>query len=318
MQVMISEINDETSDIKSLVLMSPYGTLLPRFTAGAHIDVVISESITRQYSLCNSSSECDRYVIGVKKDPDSRGGSSRIHESFKAKDIIEIGYPRNHFPVDENARSHVLFAGGIGVTPLLSMCYELLESDASFNLHYFARDEDSIAFKTAFYSPEFAGKIHFHLGKSPSETKAEIIEILQTESSVIGAHVYTCGPGPFMDLVIDQARELFPANAVHSERFKAGTLDGNTVDTEFEVHLARSNKTFLVPPGKSILDVMAAEGLPCSASCKEGVCGTCLTGVVEGIPEHRDFYLNDDEKQASDEMCICVSRAKTHRLVLDI
>lgn len=289
------------------------GAPLPTYQPGAHIDVHLPNGLIRQYSLTNGPGEGLRYRIGVKREPDSRGGSSCMHDTVREGDVLAISEPRNNFPLRRDAVRTILVAGGIGVTPLLAMAQTLFRGHLDFELHYFAQTHDHLAFNSIL--DELGTGVVRHLGLSPVETGAMLTALLETYSP--SSHLYVCGPGPMLEATRKIAADAgWPDDAVHFEYFK-NTTEVDTSST-FEVSLARSALTLEVPGGKSILEVLRENGVPMPSSCEQGACGTCSVHVLEGEVDHQDVHLNETEKSAGDRMMSCVSRAKSERLVLDI
>lgn len=293
--------------------LRPIKGLLPTFQPGAHIDVHLPNGLIRQYSITNGPGESDNYVIGVKLERDSKGGSTCLHETVRQGDVLAISEPRNNFPLRRDAVKTIFIAGGIGITPLLAMGQALANQSLVFDLHYFAQNEAQLAFpeKTASLGASFKP----HLGLSPDETGVKLREILAGYRP--GTHLYLCGPGPMLEAARNIAAELgWPETAVHFEYFK----NTNVIDdsSSFEVALARSCVTLKVPSGKTILDVMRETGIDMPSSCEQGACGTCLATVIEGEPDHQDVYLTDAERMSGNKIMTCVSRAKSARLVLDL
>jgi vanillate O-demethylase ferredoxin subunit len=316
LKVRVAGIHDEAQDVKSFELVSANGKPLPAFEPGAHVSVHVDRDLVRQYSICNAPTEKNRYVIAVKQLADSRGGSRALCERVKEGDVLSISAPRNHFPLDPNATHHVLIAGGIGITPLLSMLRHLEAQRGSFELHYFARSIEQMAFHDELSRPQLKGKVDFHYAIERERLGEYLHKLLWKR--VDGAHVYVCGPSPFMEAVEAAAAHAYPPDAVHREYFRADPLASAGPSEPFEIALARSGCSYTVPSGKSIVNVLAENGIPTMTSCEQGVCGTCLAGVLEGVPEHRDVYLSDAEKKSCTKIMMCVSRAQTPRLVLDI
>lgn len=307
-------VRKEAEDIISLDLAPAQGRPLAPFTAGAHIDVRTPGGAVRQYSLCNGPDERAAYRIAVKREPDSRGGSASLHERVRPGDQLMVSEPRNHFPLAAGARVHLLFAAGIGVTPIVSMARHLLAGGGEFRLHYFTRSPEHTAFKELLSSEAFGGRVSFHTGLDAAAVNACVRQLLQRRAP--DAHLYLCGPRAFMDAVRAAAAH-WPAHAVHVEYF-AGAEVGTENDQGFELRLARSGKTYLVPPGRTIIEVLAENGVQVDVSCEQGVCGTCITTVLEGVPDHRDLHLTDDERRAGDKIMLCVSRAKSPLLTIDL
>jgi ferredoxin-NADP reductase len=316
LKVRVEKVRSEAEDIKSFELVIANGAALPSFTPGAHINVKIDENLVRQYSLCNDPADQGRYLIAVKRVPDSRGGSQTLHEEVNEGDTLSISAPRNHFPLDPSAKHHLLLAGGIGVTPLLCMARHLQRTGASFALQYFTRSIEHTAFHDVLSQPEFRGKVAFHYSVEPERLHEYLHKLLWHRPD--GAHLYVCGPRPFMDLVEATAASTWPPEAVHIEYFTADPMASAGPREAFEITLARAGGTYTVPADKSIVDVLTENGIENMTSCSQGVCGTCLTGVLEGTPDHRDVYLSEAERRACDKIMLCVSRAKSKTLVLDL
>ena len=289
------------------------GKPLPTHQPGAHIDVHLPNGLVRQYSLTNAPGEGSLYRIGVKLEPDSRGGSACLHETVKEGDVLAISEPRNNFPLRRDTVKTILIAGGIGVTPLLAMAQTLRSNNLDYELHYFAQTDGHLAFPEVLH--ELGDAVVLRLGLSPDETSRALTVLLAGYKPAM--HIYVCGPGPMLEATrrISSGAD-WPDEAVHFEYFQ------NTIEVDssssFEVSLARSALTLEVPSGKTILEVLRDNGIALISSCEQGACGTCEVAVIEGEPEHQDVYLNDSEKLAGQRIMTCVSRAKSSRLVLDI
>jgi cytochrome P450/ferredoxin-NADP reductase len=311
-EVTIAARRQEAEDILSFELVPRQGQHLPSFAAGAHVDVNVADGITRQYSLANDPRESSHYRIGVLREAASRGGSERIHASWQEGDTVRISQPRNHFPLEPGAPHYVLLAGGIGITPLLAMAYRLQFEGASFELHYCARSLARMGFCDELAM--FGERIHWHADDGPEESRFDIQSIL--DAAPEGTRFYTCGPGGFIDFVEERAMAGGkPRSHVHFERF------GAEIDTDgesFEVIARHSGVTVVVEPGETIAEKLIEQDVPVNMSCQSGVCGTCLTPVLEGTPDHRDLFLTDKEKSRNESMTICCSRSQTRTLVLDI
>ncbi len=316
LKVRVSRIQTEAEEVKSLELVSASGRPLPRFTPGAHVSVNIDRDIVRQYSLCNAPTDKHRYVIAVKRLADSRGGSRALFERVKEGDVLTISAPRNHFALDAAASHHVLVAGGIGITPLLAMVRHLEASGGSFELHYFARSLGQMPFREELSRPQLKGKVHLHYALERARIADYLRRVLWTRAE--GAHLYVCGPSAFMDGVEAAAAHAYPPETVHREYFRADPLASAGPSEPFEVTLARTGGSYTVPSGRSIADVLTQVGVRTATSCEQGVCGTCVAGVLEGMPDHRDVYLSDAERKSCTKIMLCVSRAQTPRLVLDL
>ncbi|KQN69749.1 MULTISPECIES: Rieske 2Fe-2S domain-containing protein [unclassified Devosia] len=289
------------------------GKHLPTFQPGAHIDVHLPNGLVRQYSLTNGPGDLMSYTIGVKAESASKGGSKVLVETVREGDVLAISEPRNNFPLRRDATRTVLIAAGIGITPLLSMARFLDKSSLNYELHYFARASETMAFSSEL--DVLHGRADRHIGLTREAIKAKVAEVLGQYQ--FANHVYICGPGAMLEMVQETATALgWPDEAVHFEYFQNDkTIDASSA---FDVELARSAMTLHVPAGRTILETMREAGLTVPSSCEQGACGTCLTGVIEGEVDHQDVYLNKTEKASNTCMMTCVSRAKSGRLVLDI
>lgn len=298
-------------DIVALELESADGTPLPPFEPGAHVDVHLGGDLLRQYSISNHAAERSRYRLGVLLDPNSRGGSAAVHAGCQVGQVLQIGRPRNHFPLRLETAHTLLFAGGIGITPILAMAHALHAAGRSFELHYCGRNAARLAFLGELKA--FGDRVHVHLDDGPATQHLAIDAVLAAPAS--DRHLYVCGPNGFMDFVTGAARRLgWAEETVHLERFGA---EVNTDGAPFTVVAARSNVTFEVQPGERIADRLAAHGIAVRMSCQSGVCGTCVTRVIDGMPDHRDHVQTPAEKAANRTITVCCSRSKTRRLVLD-
>lgn len=293
--------------------LRPLKGLLPTFQPGAHIDVHMPNSEIRQYSIINGPGQSDSYIIGVKREADSQGGSSCMHDRVSEGDVLAISLPRNNFPLRRDALKTLLVAGGIGITPLLSMAQTLHHSALPYELHYFARDKAHLAFTDRLKG--LGDNLRVYLGLDAEATGTKLRELVSSFSRSL--HLYFCGPGAMIEVARNLAAERgWPDEAVHYEYFK----NTNKIDdrSSFEVALARSAVTLDVPAGKTILQVMRENGIDMPSSCEQGACGTCIAAVIEGVPDHQDVYLNQTERRSGTKIMTCVSRAKSARLVLDI
>lgn len=316
LSVRVSRKVTEATDIQSFELVDAAGAPLPSFSAGAHIDVHLPDGIVRQYSLCNDPGECHRYLIAVLRDPASRGGSTAMHDSVHEGDLLQISAPKNHFPLVHEARRSLLLAGGIGVTPILCMAERLALSGAEFDMHYCTRAPDRAAFMNRIRLSAFAPRVSMHFDDGPSEQRFDLAATVARPEP--GVHLYVCGPKGFMDAVLAAARaQGWPEHQLHYEFF-AAEVQTSATDTAFEVRLASSGRTIAVGAGQTVTAALAAAGVDVPTSCEQGVCGTCLTRVLAGEPEHRDAYLTPEEQAANDQFLPCCSRARSPLLVLDL
>ncbi|MCE2522737.1 MAG: oxidoreductase [Rhodobacteraceae bacterium] len=289
--VKVARLWDYTPEIRCFELV-PLNGSVAEFTAGAHIEVHLSGNMVRQYSLWNGPEERNAHLIGVKREQESREGSTQMHELAQG-DTIKIGALHNNFELRPDGEA-ILLAGGFGITPVLSMSRQMQAAGRRAVLHLFARDADNAP---------------VHLGLNPPTLDKVLFGILSDPPA--GAHIYFCGPGPFMNLVEQTALSTgWPLSRTHLERLSIDPEDIDTSGDRFEVVLRQS--------GQTIVEAMEAVGLVPLTSCEQGVCGTCLTDVLEGKPDHRDQYLNETEKAAGKLTLPCVSRCKGERLVLDL
>jgi vanillate O-demethylase ferredoxin subunit len=315
MQVRVKRISYEAESINSYELVAlPGGDLAP-FTAGSHIDLYLSNGMIRSYSLVNDQSERHRYVIAINKDAASRGGSAFIHETLRAGDVITVSNPRNNFALQESADHSVLIAGGIGITPLLSMIRRLEALGRSWELFYAARTRPAAPFLDELNSlrPKPCTNLHVSFDQEPSGRMFDLAEIVRGVPAK--AHFYCCGPVPMLE-AFEAATGDLPAEQVHVEYFKA--KEKPAAEGGFEVKLARSNRTIRIEAGKTILNALLDAGIAANYACTEGVCGTCETRVIEGTPDHRDLFLGKEEQAANNTMMICCSGSKSGTLVLDL
>jgi vanillate O-demethylase ferredoxin subunit len=306
----------ESEDTCCYELVDPGGALLPAFSAGSHVLVQIREGLVRSYSLYGSPLDRRRYCIAVLRDPTSRGGSIAMHDQVQVGQMLRTSEPRNHFPLQQDATYSLLLAGGIGITPLLCMAEHLGETRSPFTLHYCNRNRARSAFLQRLAEPGLAAHVHLHFDDGPDAQRLQIARELK--ACPAGSHLYVCGPKGFIDHIVAEARaQGWPASAIHFELF-AGNAVSHASDGSFEVQLARSGKLVTVAKNKTVVEALADAGIVVDTSCEQGVCGVCLTRVLEGVPDHKDMFLTDKEQAQNNQFTPCCSRAKTARLVLDI
>lgn len=315
MQLSIRSIAPEASDIISLELVSPSGAMLPPFTAGAHINLQLGNGLTRSYSLLNDPSERDRYVVAVNKDPESRGGSRYIHETLRQGQTLEVSEPRNNFPLVEDASLVVLIAGGIGITPLLGMIRRLESLGRPWKLVYNVRTRRKGAFLREVQALEdlAPGRVQLHIVDECGGDFIDMDALVQCFPT--DAHLYCCGPAPLLQ-AFEQACTSRPADQIHVEYFSA--QQEAAAAGGYDVVLSRSQRTFRIELGKSILNTLLEYGVEVSHACQEGVCGACQTKVIEGTPDHRDSFLTPREKSGGKTMMLCCSGSLSDTLVLDL
>jgi vanillate O-demethylase ferredoxin subunit len=315
LQVKVIRKRQEAEGIASFELARIDGGPLPAFSAGSHIDVHVPGGLVRQYSLCNDGAGHSTYRIAVLRDAASRGGSAAMHEQLKEGDPLTISEPRNHFTLVHAVRT-ILFAGGIGITPLLSMAQRLAAVGADFELHYCTRSASRTAFMQEIAASPFAGPVHYHFDDGLAGQKLDLPAIIGQYDAQ--THLYTCGPTGFIDHVTGTAKAHgWPQAQVHVEYFAAAAQD-TSGDRAFEVQIASSGKRVTVGAKQSVTQALAEAGIEVMTSCEQGVCGTCITRVLEGQCDHRDMYFTDEEKAKNDQFTPCCSRAKGPLLVLDL
>lgn len=305
----VQQLRLEADGVVSVSMTRPDGTEWPAWDPGAHVDLVLPTGIARQYSLCGSPADRSAYRIAVRREVRSRGGSEYIHAFLRPGQKVAIRGPRNNFPLRDHHR-YLFVAGGIGITPILAMVRGVAAQGKPWRLVYAASRAASMAFtgELAVFGTDVEYYASDQAGRIP-------LDDLLAEPQP-GTGVYACGPESLLAAVAERMTH-WPPGALHIERFTSRPKP-DRIDAEFEVRCARSGKTLTVPPHRSIVDVLADAGVPVSTSCREGLCGTCETPVLDGIPDHRDDILDEQERAANDRMFICVSRAAGPRLVLDI
>lgn len=301
-------------DIQSFDLVDVSGAALPAYTAGAHIDIEVRAGLVRQYSLCRAPGDAGRYRIAVLRDPSSRGGSNAMHDELVEGAEVRISAPRNHFELQHGAGRSILLGGGIGVTPLLSMAEQLCRDGRDFALHYCARSKARTAFHDEILDSEMASHVRFYFDEGDDAERLNLDAVLG--APVPDCHVYVCGPAGYIDWVFAGARERgWPDTQLHREYFSAEALASGEDDEAFDVRIASTGAVYAIPAGRAVTDVLAEHGIEIAVSCQQGVCGTCITRVLEGEPDHRDLVLMGDEM---DEFTPCCSRSRTPLLVLDL
>lgn len=314
MLLRVNTITNETDSIKTFELVDPEGLDLPVFSAGSHVDVTLPDGQLRQYSLCNSPAERQRYLLGVLRETNGRGGSRQMHDRLVAGDLLQVSMPRNNFPLDESASRHLLIAGGIGVTPLMAMVHRLQVLNADFALHYCTRDAAQTAFYGLLAADDVAPHVRFHHDGGVPGRGLDVAALLSNVAP--GTHVYCCGPAGLM-AAVKAASAHWPTSQVHFEHFSAPVASAAASgSTAFEVEIASTGAVYPVPPDRSILSVLLDQGVLVDSSCEAGVCGTCTTRYLSGQPDHRDFVLSEAEQR--EHVMVCVSRSRSPRLKLDL
>ena len=308
----LTEIVPVAKDTNLYTFRRADGAPLPAYKPGAHIDLHLPNGMIRQFSLCVPNRDPDSYVVGIKLDAASRGGSRYIFDKMRVGDEIKISAPRNNFPLDKNAGHIVLVAGGIGITPVWCMAQELAAQKRPWKLYYSCRTRDEMAFLETLqkFGPEIV-QLHFD-----DEADGKFLDL----AAVIGeappdAHIYCCGPKAMLT-AFEAAAAHRPRHQVHVEYFTAKAEAATTGG--FWVELAKSGEEYYIPEGKKILEVLFDAGVDVDYSCELGICGECVTRVISGIPDHRDAVLSEEEQAANDKVMICCCGCKTERLVLDM
>jgi len=315
-EVRVARKTLEADGIASFYFARPHGGALPTFEPGAHIDIHLPGGHVRQYSLCNPAGETHQYQIAVLRDPASRGGSEALHALVAEGDLLTISPPRNHFALQSGNGHSLLMGGGIGITPVMCMAEWLARNGGSFELHYCARTPSRTAFLNLLRGGSFADKVHVHFDDGAAEQRLDLAQTLS--SCPADTHLYVCGPKGFMDAVLGKARELgWPEHRIHFEYFGAEVVHQAT-DVAFEVEIASTGRVIQVAPEQSIANALGEAGIDLSLSCEQGVCGSCLTRVLSGTPDHRDMFLTPAEQALNDQMLPCCSRSKSPRLLLDL
>jgi tetrachlorobenzoquinone reductase len=311
----LSKIEDVARDTKLYTFERIDGGKLPGYKPGAHIDLHLPNGLLRQFSLTVPADNPDSYTVGVKRDENSRGGSRYIIEQMKVGDQIKISAPRNNFPLVEDAAHVVLFAGGIGITPIWCMAQQLAAQGRSWKIHYACRSQADMAFLSELkrLDQKF---VHLHFD---DEAGGKVMDLAAAIAEApAAAHFYCCGPNPMLKAFEAAAASRSKVN-VHVEYFTPKE-DANAEDSlgGFWVELAKSGEEYFIPPGKKVLEVLFDAGVDVDYSCELGICGACETKVISGIPVHHDSVLSEEEQATNEKVMICCCGCKTERLVLDM
>jgi vanillate O-demethylase ferredoxin subunit len=314
MEVIVTAVHSKACDIVELELKPTIGSDLLVFSPGAHIDLHLPNGMVRQYSLCNGPADRAVLRIGVARAVSGRGGSACVHDALGVGTSLAVSKPRNNFPLVSDASEYLFIAGGIGITPILSMLRWCESNRKPWRLLYCVQSRGRAA-----YLPEINalqhGHVSLHCDDEAGGARADLGAALA--SRVSGAHVYCCGPAGLMHAVADATR-LDAPESVHFEWFAHDEKVDAAANRSFDVMLAQSGKTVHVPSDKSILEAIEDAGLAVPFGCRDGLCGSCLTTVCSGEPEHRDQVLSASEQASGKLMLICVSRAKGACIELDL
>jgi len=311
--VVVAKKTIEANNMVSLELVDPAGAELPAFSAGSHIDVTIPNGMVRQYSLYNSATERHRYLIGIWKDANSRGGSVAMHQDINVGDTLKVSEPRNRFAVPRDTARAVLLARGIGVTPILSIADHLKAKNIPFELHYLFAGGSPGSFQGTIEASAFAENTTFYLeGGQPPFNPVTLLADRPEDT-----HLFICGVDWWMDPIAKTAQTKgFGVNRIHMERF-GGKAPAPLLDKVFSVKVASTGKTYEIPGDKSVTGALEERGVRIPTSCEQGACGTCKVKVLEGEVDHRDKRLTAAQREEG-WMLACVSRGKGDLLVLDI
>ncbi|WAT09232.1 PDR/VanB family oxidoreductase [Rouxiella badensis] len=314
--VTVKKMNNNGAGNISLQLIAQAGSVLPRYSPGAHIDVFIPEKGPRQYSLCGENGGEEYYEICIKLAPLSTGGSHYLHHQLNVGDGLKISAPRNHFPLPQ-ARRFLLFAGGIGITPLLAMAEEIAKQNIDFELHYYVSREQETAFMSRCSAPMLANHVFLHYSDANDSLRARTPACLRSPDAETA--VVACGPDGFIKRLQDimQFHRWQPAQ-LSFERFSNAELNNNADNQGFHIQLNSTGQRFLVTPSQTIAEVLLSAKVDIMLSCEQGVCGSCITDVIEGIPDHRDCVLTEEERAENTQITLCCSRSKSPVLVLDL
>jgi phthalate 4,5-dioxygenase reductase subunit len=304
--------NDKIADgIHLLEFRDAGGKPLPEFSAGAHIAIRVPNGLLRKYSLCNDPAERDRYLVAVKREADSRGGSAALIDNVKTGDELMVAPPVNDFKLPPRAQDFLFIAGGIGITPIMAMIRQLRTEGKRFRLFYCSRSPETTAFLDELNTPEIRDCVTIHYDQGDPSRSLDLRPILAERKN--REHLYCCGPRPLMEAVREMT-DHWSSAAVHFEAFSEAETHKPT-DKPFKVKLARSGAVVDVPTDKTILEALREHGLEVPSSCETGTCGTCRTKLLAGKADHRDLVLHDHER--ADTIMLCVSRALTDEITID-
>jgi vanillate monooxygenase ferredoxin subunit len=313
--VIVAKRTHEAHNMASFELVDPDGMTLPAFSAGSHIDVTIPGGAVRQYSLCNSSTERHRYLIGIWKDANSRGGSKAMHEAVGEGDTLQVGPPRNRFRVPRSTQRALLLARGIGLTPILSIADYLKSRGIPFELHYVFALMSPGAFERTIAESSFAENTRYYLEDSKQNRLLDPATVLAGRPD--DTQLFICGVDWWQDPIINTAKQRgFSEERIHVERFTA-KVPAALLDKVFDVRIESTGAVFNIPGDKSITASLEEKGVKIPTSCEQGLCGTCKVKVLEGEADHRDKRLSTEQREAGFFLA-CVSRAKSELLVLDL
>ncbi|GIJ31066.1 PDR/VanB family oxidoreductase [Micromonospora sediminimaris] len=308
-ELVVTDRDPAAEGVAVLSLCRPDGGDLPAWTPGAHLDLELGPGLVRQYSLCGDPADRATMRVAVQLEAEGRGGSRHVHKRLTPGATVRVRGPRNNFPLVAAPR-YLFVAGGIGITPIRPMVAAADAAGADWRLVYGGRSRATMAFADALRE-----KYGDRVGLYPQD-ETGLLDLDELLGRPVDGLVYCCGPEALI-AAVEQRCRAWPPGALHVERFTP-LAPTEAVDAAVEVELALSGRTLTVPPGTSILEAVEAAGVQVLSSCREGTCGTCETGVLDGVPEHRDSLLTEAERAAGDTMMICVSRSVTPRLTLEL
>ncbi len=313
-KIRIKGIEDQAEGVKSFVLESTSSESLRPFTPGSHINIDLADGLSRSYSLIPVAGRPDLYAIAVRLDPVGGGGSLYLHETSRQGDVLTISEPDNNFRLHEEASRTCFIAGGIGITPFISMMEALNACGSAWELHYASRSRSSAPYleRLTRLAESSGNEIHLYFDDQPDLPLLNMAAVV--ESAAVGTHLYCCGPSGMLDQFVDLTSEI--RDRAHLEYFSSNQQAAT--GHEFVVELRRSGKTIVVSAGETILEALLEAGVDVEFSCREGTCGTCEVIIIEGEADHRDMLLSDQEKAANTSLMVCCSGARSERLVLDL
>jgi ferredoxin-NADP reductase len=311
-KVFVSRKWFEAKRVVGIQLRTLDNSMLPQFTPGSHIDVYLPNGIIRQYSLCNDPLARDFYELGIGLSSESRGGSNYIHDRLVEGMVLNISGPRNNFPLIAGAKSFLFIAGGIGITPILPMLREAQRIGTSWTLLFAVKSFEDLPYRQKLAEFGESVQIHFDVENS---SRVDLSSYLAAQNST--AHLYACGPSSMLQTISRLTTHFSPSH-LHFESFSAGPKNATDLPRDFRIRLCNLRKELIVPAHKSILEVLEEDGISHSFSCREGLCRSCEVRLISGIPDHRDMVLSESERNAGASIIICVSRAKSELLELDI
>ncbi len=310
----VSKVEQMTADVTKYEFTTWDGSALPEWTAGGHLDVVVTPEYLRQYSMSGDPSDRSKYQIGVLREDGGRGGSKMMHRIFTEGRRVFLSKPINHFELVEDASKTFLMGGGIGITPMIAFAHRLHRLGKPFELHYSASHRDGAGFVKDLAAMPWAKHVNFHF--SDQGSRADLDKVLTGYKD--GWHVYTCGPDRYMEGVFEAAmRQGFPEEARHLEYFSVPEQP-DYVNHAFTVTLARSGKELAVGPQETLSDVLNANGFALDIKCSDGICGVCKCGLVAGEVEHRDFVLSNKQRETQIITCQSRAAAKDGKITLDL